>query len=174
MGPSPWGRKESDMIERLHSPTHSNYGGGNEGNGDLLKRSHACTATLSAPNPTTHRPMPPPETPGHPQASPGQSPVGSLLLSSGSWCIGFLLCTLRVYFPVLCKLWQLYGGVNGDLLQEGLCHTQVCCTQSPCPCSRPPPTRTSTADAQTQFCLSLCGVPGSWCAHGLFEPSKPL
>ena len=35
--------------------------------------------------------------------------------------------------PVLCKFWQLYGGVNGDLLQEGLCHTQVCCTQSPVP-----------------------------------------
>ena len=26
-------------------------------------------------------------------------------------------------FPVLCKFWQLYGGVNGGLLQEGLCHT---------------------------------------------------
>ena len=38
--------------------------------------------------------------------------------------------------PVLCKFWGLYGGVNGDLLQEGLCHTQVCCTQSLCPCSR--------------------------------------
>ena len=25
------------------------------------------------------------------------------------------------------------SGVNGDLLQEGLCHTQVCCTQSPAP-----------------------------------------
>ena len=86
----------------------------------------------------------------------------------------FLLCAPRVCFPVLCKFWQLYGGVNGDLLQEGLCHTQVCCTQSPCPCGRPPPTRTSTADTQTQFCLSLCGVPGSWCTHGLFEPSKPL
>ena len=23
------------------------------------------------------------------------------------------------------------GGVNGDLLQKGLCHAQVCCTQSP-------------------------------------------
>ena len=74
--------------------------------------------------------------------------------------------------PVLRKFWQLYGGFNGNLLQEGLCHTQVCCTQSPCPCSRPPPTHTSTGDAQTQFCLSLCGVPGSWCAQGLFEPSE--
>ena len=27
---------------------------------------------------------------------------------------------------ILCKFWQLYGGVNGDLLQEGLCHTKVC------------------------------------------------
>ena len=25
-----------------------------------------------------------------------------------------------------------------------------------------------------QFCLSLCGVPGSWCTHGLFEPSERL
>ena len=32
----------------------------------------------------------------------------------------------------------------------------------------------STGDVQTQFCLSLCGVPGSWCAWGLFEPSECL
>ena len=51
--------------------------------------------------------------------------------------------------PVLCKFWQLYGGVNGDLLQEGLCHTQVCGTQSPCPCGRPLLTHTSTGDTQT-------------------------
>ena len=40
----------------------------------------------------------------------------------------FCLCPSRIYFPVLCKFWQLYGGVNGDLLHEDLCHTQVCCT----------------------------------------------
>ena len=31
-------------------------------------------------------------------------------------------------------------GVNGDLLEEGLCHRvgdQASCTQSSCPCSRP-------------------------------------
>ena len=50
--------------------------------------------------------------------------------------------------PVLCKFWQLYGGVNGNLLQEGLCHTQVCCTQSPSPCDRPLLTCTSTGDTQ--------------------------
>ena len=99
---------------------------------------------------------------------------GSLLLSSGSWCTRLSLYLPRVYFPVLCKCWQLYGGVNGDLLQEGLCHTQVCCTQSPCCCNSPLLTRTSTGDAQTQFCLSLCGVPGSWCTQGVLEPSEHL
>ena len=46
---------------------------------------------------------------------------------------------------------QLYGGVNGDLLQEGLCHRlcdQVSCTQNPCPCGRPLLTCTSTGDTQ--------------------------
>ena len=86
----------------------------------------------------------------------------------------FCLCPPRVCFPVLCKFWWLYGGVNGDLLQEGLCHTQVCCTQSPYPCGSPLLSRTSSGDTQTQFCLSLCGVSGSWCTQGLFEPSEPL
>ena len=77
------------------------------------------------------------------------------------------LCPPRVYFPVLCKFWQVCGGVNGDLLKKGLCHTQVCCTQSPWPAGGPLLTRTSTGDTQTQFCLSLCGVSGSWCAQNI-------
>ena len=81
-----------------------------------------------------------------------------------------LLCPPRVYFPVVYKFWQLYGGVNGGILQKGLCHTHVCCTQSSCPYSRPPPTGTSTGDAQTQFCLSLFGVPWSWCSQGNGTP----
>ena len=101
------------------------------------------------------RPTLPPETPGHSRASLGQSPVGSLLLFPGSWCIRFCLCPARVCFPVLCKFWQLYAGVNGDLLQEGLCHTQVCSTQSPCPCSSPLLIHASSGDTQTQFWLSL-------------------
>ena len=83
----------------------------------------------------------------------------------------FCLCPPRVYFPVLCKFWQLYGGVIGNLLQEGLCHTQVCCTQSPCPCGSPLLTRTSTGDTQTQFSLSLCGVLGTRWTQGLLELS---
>ena len=142
-----------------------------------FKRSHAHTATLSAPNPAAGHLQPTPllETPGHSWASLGQSLVGSLLLSPGSWCTQGFVCALQESVsPVLCKFWQLYGGVNGNLLQEGLCHTQVCCTQSPCPCSSPLLTHTSTGDTQTQFFLSLCGVSGSWFAQGLFEPSERL
>ena len=118
-----------------------------------FKRSHACTATFSAPNPAAghHQCMPLLETSGHSRASLGQSLMGSLLLFPGSWCTQCFVCALQESVsPVLYKFWQLYGGVNGDLLQEGLCHTQVCCTQTPCPCSSLLLTHTSTGDTQTQ------------------------
>ena len=101
--------------------------------------------------------------------------MGSLLLSPGSWCTQGFVCALQESVsPVLCKFWWLYGGVNGDLLQEGLCHTQVYCTQSPCPCSSPLLTRTSAGDTQTQFFSVSVGVSGSWFTHGIFEPSELL
>ena len=59
--------------------------------------------------------------------------MGSLLLSPGSWCMQAFVCARQESVsPVLCKFWQLCVGVNGDLLQKGLCHTQVYCTHSPC------------------------------------------
>ena len=90
----------------------------------------------------------------------------SFLLGPGAHKFLFVPCPVS---PVLCKFWQLCGGVNGDLLQEGLCHTQVCC-----PCSSPLLTCTSSGDTQTQFCLSLCEVSGTWCVQGMFEPSECL
>ena len=97
------------------------------------------------------------ETPGHSWVCLGQSLVGSLLLSPGSWCTQGFACALQESVsPVLCKFWWFYGGVNSNLLQEGFCHTKVCCTQSPC--CRPLLTSASTGDTQTQFRLSLCGL----------------
>ena len=73
-----------------------------------------------------------PETPEYSWVSLGQSLARSLLLPPGSWCIQGFVCALpESVSPVLCKFWQFYGGVNGDLLQEGLCHTQICCTHAP-------------------------------------------
>ena len=98
-----------------------------------FKRSHACTASLSAPDPAAdnRKPTPLPETPRHSWAYRGQLLVGSLLLSPGSWCTQGSVCALQESVSsVLCKFWWFCGGVNGNLLQDGLCHTQVCCTQS--------------------------------------------
>ena len=141
-----------------------------------FKRSSACTATLSASNPAAghRRPMPPR------QRLLGTHKSGSLscgVTASFFWVLVHTgsVCALQgSVSPVLCKFWQLYCGVNGDLLQEGLCHIQACCTQSPCPCSRPLLTRTSAGNTQTQLWRSPCGVSGSWCTQGLFEPSKHL
>ena len=131
------------------------YGGGNEDNGDLLQKiprmycyTH-CPETCRWPPPT--------------HASAGDS--WKFMGKSGSVSCGdtapfswVLFVPITSVFPVLCKFRQLYGGVNGDLLQEGLCHTQVCCTHSPCPCSSSLLTHTSTGDTQTQFCLNLWGL----------------
>ena len=128
-----------------------------------FKRSHACTATFSTPNPAVGHHDPRLcwrllETPGNSQASLGQSPVG--VTAPFSWVLvhtRFCLCPPRVCFQS-CKFWQLYGRVNGDLLQEGLCHTQVCSTQTPCPCSNPLQTRTSTGYTQIVLSQSLWGL----------------
>ena len=138
---------------------------------------HACTPTLSAPNPAAGHCWPKllTETLGHSQANLGKSLVGSLLLSPESWCTqGFVCAFQESVSPVLSKFWWLCGGVNGNHLQDGLWHTQVCCTQSPCPCNNPLLTHTSSEDIQTQFFLNLCGVCGFWCTQGLFKPSEHL
>ena len=100
----------------------------------------------------------------------------SLCGVSASWCTqGFVRTLQESDSPVLCKFWRLYGArppVNVDLYQEGLCHTQVCCTQSPFPHSSPLLTHTFSGDTQTQFLFRLRGVSGSCCAQGLFELSE--
>ena len=67
-----------------------------------FKRSHACTAWLSAPNLAAgHQwPTPLPETPGHSWASLGQSLVGSLLLSPGMHKVLFV--SSNSLFPQCC------------------------------------------------------------------------
>ena len=104
----------------------------------------------------------------------------SLLLGHCSFLLGpgmykVLFVPSESLSPVLCKFWWLYGGVHGDLPKEGLCHTHVCCTQSPCLCGRPLLTHTSAGDAQTLKGRSGSVSVGSPVAHKvLFEPSKHL
>ena len=98
-----------------------------EDNGNLLQKVLCHTASLSAPSPVAGhcQLMPPWETPGHSQASLSQSPMGSLLLSSGSWCTKDFVCAFqRSVSPVLWNFynqiplasksyWHLMGGSKG-------------------------------------------------------------
>ena len=155
-----------------------NSGGGNEDNGDLLPKVpwvHNCT---QSPGPCSRPPL------THASARDSWTLTGkSGSVSCGvtapfSWvlvCTCFVCALQASVCPVLCKFWQLYDGVIGDLLQEALCHTQVCCSPSACPCGRPLLTRTSTGDTQTLKGRSGSVSVGSLGGHQvLFEPCVHL
>ena len=145
-----------------------------------FQRSHACSTVLCGSSPAAGHCWPTPlqETTGHSEASLSQSPVASLLLSPGSWCTQGFVCALEESVSsVLCKFWWLCGRINGDLLRKGLCHTQVCGTQSSCPCGRPlltgPPQKTlkhssglvclgSLGPGMHKVCLSPPSVSGGY------------
>ena len=122
-------------------------------NGNLLQEGlcHTQVCCTQSPCPCS-RPLLTHASVGDSWTSGKSGSVSCGIISPFSWVpvhTRFCLCPPRICFPVLCKFWWLYGGVNGDLLQKGLCHTQVCCTQSPCPCGSPLLTHTSSGDTQT-------------------------
>ena len=93
-----------------------------------FKRSCASTVVFNAPDPATGH-CPPtslPDTPGHSQAHPGQSLVGSLLLSPGSWCAqGFASAFQESVSSVLCKFCNqipLDFKVKFPGCSQSLCH----------------------------------------------------
>ena len=163
-------------VSSLLFDLRPDYDEGKEDNGNLLQKvpcTHHCTQcpwSCIRP-PLTH-------------ASAGDSWIltgkfGSVscggVTAPFSWVpVQSFVCALQESVsPVLCKFWQLYGEVSGDLFQEGLCHTQVCCTQSPCPYSRPLLTPTSTGDTQTLKSRSGSVSVGSAGMYKvLFEPSE--
>ena len=143
-------------VPSLFSELKPNYGGGNEDNGNLLQKA-PCTAALS--DPTLQQATANPRLCWRLVDAHGQVWISLLWVTAPfSWVLVHrdFACPLQEPIsPVLYKFWQLYGGVN---VQEGLCHTQVYCTQRLCPCSSPLLAHTSTGDTQTQVCLSLCRV----------------
>ena len=76
----------------------------------------------SVPQPCS-RPPPTHTTTGDSWTLTGKSGSVSCGVTAFSWVLvhtSFCLCPPRVGFLVLCKFWQLYGGVNDDFLQGGL------------------------------------------------------
>ena len=124
---------------------------------------------------TLHRPQPTMPLPDSWSLTDKSGSVSCGVTAPGSWCTQGFVCALQESVsPILCNFWQHYG-VNGNLLQEGLCHTQFRCTQSPCPCGRPLLTCTSTGDPQTLKGRSGSVSVESPGAHKvLFEPPECL
>ena len=92
-----------------------------------------------------------------------------------SWVLvtqGFVGAFQESVSPVLYKFWQLYDGLMATSFKRA--YAIHYCTQSPCPHSSPLLTCAPSKDTQTQFCLSLCVVSGSWCTQGMFVPSERL
>ena len=91
-----------------------------------------------------------------PTGKSGSVSCGVAALSPGSWCTRFC-CALQESISQSCvSSGSSMVGLMATSSKRAFSHTQVCCTQSPCPCGSPPPARTSAGDAQTQFCASLC------------------
>ena len=88
-----------------------NYGGGNEDNGTSFNSSHACTATLSVPNPAAGHCQPTPllETWTLTVKSGSVSCVVTAPFSQVLVHIRFCLCPPRICFPspvyVLAAVW---------------------------------------------------------------------
>ena len=87
-----------------------------------FRRTPDSTVVSSAPDPTADhcQPTPPPETPGHSQASLAQSLVGTPLLSSSSWCTHGFVCALQgSLYPVLWKFHNKIPLASKDKFPEG-------------------------------------------------------
>ena len=141
-----------------------------------FRRSHAHIAALSAPNPAAGRlwPTPLPETPGNSQSSLGQSFVGSLLLSPGSWWAHSLSVPSKSLFPQSCV--SFCGSMVGLMVtssKKAYTIARYATPRAPVPatvhCWPIPPQETP----KHSF-VCLCGLPGFWCTQGLFEPSEHL
>ena len=99
-----------------------------------FKRPHACTAALSTLDPAAGHRQPLHAFDGDSWTLMGMTgSVSCGVTAPFSWVLvhsRFCLCPPRVCFPVLCKFWWFYGGVNGNLFQEvpadpGLLHPEL-------------------------------------------------
>ena len=154
-----------------------NYEGGNEDNGDLLQKVPCMHCYTQCPQPCS-RPLPTHASVGDSCTFPGQVWV-SLLWGHCSFLLGpgrhkVLFASSKSLFPQFCV--SSGGSMVGLMrpLPRGLMPYPCLLHPEPCPRCSPLQTCTSTGDARTPFCLSLCEVSGSWCAQGLFEPSEHL
>ena len=96
----------------------SNYGGGNEDNGDLLQKVPRMHCLTQCPRPCSRPSLTHASTRDSWTLMGKSGSVSCGVTAPFSWILvhtSFCLCPQRVCFPALCKFWQLYGGVIGNL-----------------------------------------------------------
>ena len=141
-----------------------------------FKRSHACTAILSAPDPAAghHQSMPPLEV-----LDTHRQVWVSLLWGHCPW----LPCPRahKVFFVPSKSLFpQSCVSFGGSMVGLMVTASKRAYATPRVLHPEPLPLRQATADPDlcrrhsNTDCRCLCGVSGSWCAQGLFEPSERL
>ena len=101
-------------VPSLFFDLRPKHGGGNEDNGNLLQKVPCTHCYTQCPKPCRRPPLTHASTRDSWTftVNLGQSLVGSLLLSPGSWSAQHSVCVLQESVsPVLCKFWWLYGGL---------------------------------------------------------------
>ena len=101
-------------VPSLFFDLRPKHGGGNEDNGNLLQKVPCTHCYTQCPKPCRRPPLTHASTRDSWTftVNLGQSLVGSLLLSPGSWSAQHSVCALQESVsPVLCKFWWLYGGL---------------------------------------------------------------
>ena len=110
-----------------------NYGGGNEDNGDLLQKvpcMHCCT---QCPQPCSRTPLTHAST-VYSWTLRGMSGSVSYGVLSGSLCThGFVCALLESVSPVLCKFWQLYGGLMATSSKRAYAIPRSAAPKAPAP-----------------------------------------
>ena len=97
----------------------------------------------------------------------------SFLLGPGAHkvCVCVCVCACarapRVCFPVPRKFCGSMVGLMVTSSKRAYAIPRSAAPRAPAHCWLVPP-----EDTEAQFWLSFCGVSGSWCTQGLFEPSK--
>ena len=112
------------------------YGGGDEDNGDLLHKVPGMHCCIHCPPPCSGLPATH-ASPGEPWTLTGKSgsvSCGVTAPFSGSWRARGFVCALQEpVSPVLGKVWQLCGGAEGDILQEGCATPRTAAPRAPAP-----------------------------------------
>ena len=112
-----------------------NYSGGDEDNGDLLHKVPCTHGYTQCPQPCS-RPPPTHTSTRDSWTLTGKSgPVSRGVTAPFSWVLvhKFLLCPPRVYFPLLCKFWRLYGGLMVTFSKRAYAMPRSAAPRAPAP-----------------------------------------